>query len=191
MALTKKKMLTKTRAATGTNEAATLKGKELVEWRRMRVAQGMLAHKSVRQIQTELALLAEEGMGKQCSTGTVGNDMKAVRALWATERKQAVEELVAEDLVRLRELEKRWWDEATGKGEEAGEASERVMAIMRQRAALLWMGMNAKPAVQVTAGAMASAGSGGVNESGPLPAGAQVKVLIEYVDDRRDLGKFG
>ena len=39
--------------------------------------------------------------------------------------------------------------------------------------------------MQVTAGAMAAA-PGGVNTEGPIPAGAQVRVLVTYVDDRRD-----
>ncbi|HXI15277.1 MAG TPA: hypothetical protein VNM48_02820 [Chloroflexota bacterium] len=37
------------------------------------------------------------------------------------------------------------------------------------------------------AGAKAAAGRDGLNESGPLPVGAEVKVLVEYVDDR---GRF-
>ena len=41
----------------------SLKGKDLVEWRRQQVAQGLLAHKTVRQIQAELARLAAQGLG--------------------------------------------------------------------------------------------------------------------------------
>ena len=166
----------------------TMKGKELIEWRRQQVAQGMLAHKSVRQIQAELAVLASQGMGRGCSTGTVGNDMQAVRSMWAESRKRAVEELVAEDLARLKEMERRWWEAANSDGPEAGAASERVRAIMRQRAALIGVGAGSgRGAVQVTAGAVAGAGVSGVNTEGPLPVGAQVKVLVEYVEDRRDL----
>ena len=55
-----------------------------------------------------------------------------------------------------------------------------------QRAALLGLGGAARQAVQVTAGAMAAAGPM-KDDGGLLPPGAQVKVLVEYVDDRRDL----
>jgi hypothetical protein len=164
-----------------------LKGKELVEWRRQYVAQGMLAHKTVRQIQAELEKLATEGVGERCGTGTVGRDVQAVRAAWVETRKKAIEEVVAEDLARLKEMERRWWAKANSDDQGAGEAAERVLAIMRQRAALLGLGSSGgRGAVQVTAGAMAGS-VGGVNTEGPLPAGAQVKVLVEYVDDRRDL----
>ena len=163
-----------------------LKGKELVEWRQQQVALGLLAHKSVREIHAELVPVMKEGTGKGCSPATVGRDAQAVRAQWVETRRSAVEEVVAEDLARLKEMERFWWGKANTDGPEAGEASERVLAIMRQRAALLGLGSGGRGAVQVTAGAMA-AGAGGVSTEGPLPAGAQVKVLVEYVDDRRDL----
>jgi hypothetical protein len=41
--------------------------------------------------------------------------------------------------------------------------------------------------LQVPAGAMAV---DGVNTEGPKPAGAQVKVLVEYADDMRDIGRL-
>ena len=167
-----------------------LKGKELVEWRQQQVALGLLAHKSVREIHAELVSVMKAGTGKGCSPATVGRDVQAVKAQWVERRQSAVEEVVAEDLARLKEMERFWWGKANTDGPEAGEASERVLAIMRQRAALLGLGSGGRGAVQVTAGAMA-AGPGGVNTEGPLPAGAQVKVLVEYVDDRRDLEKYG
>src|SRR6266508_316581 len=138
-----------------------LKGKELVEWRQQYVALGMLAHRSVREIHAELVALEKQGKGVACSTATVGRDMQAVRATWAKARKAAVDELIGEQLARLVELEKRWWPVATGEGvepEEAAAASERVLAIMRQRAALLGLGGAGRQAVKVTAGAMAAAG---------------------------------
>jgi len=65
------------------------------------------------------------------------------------------------------------------------EATEIVLAIQRQRASLLGIGKG-RGGVQITAGAAAGQVK---DDGGPLPAGAQVKVLVEYVDDRRDIGK--
>ncbi len=173
--------------ATGQETKGGLRGKALAEWRQQQVALGLLAHKSVREIHAELVALAAKGMGKRCSSATVGRDAQAVRLTWAETRRNAAEEVVAEDLARLKQMERRWWAKADSDDADAGEASERVLAIMRQRAALLGLGSaGGRAAVQVTAGAMA-AGASGTNENGPLPAGAQVKVLVEYVDDRRDL----
>ena len=83
--------------------------------------------------------------------------------------------LKGKDLVEWRRQqvaqELKWWGKANSDGPEAGEAAERVLAIMRQRATLLGLGSGGRGAVQVTAGAMAAA-PGGVNTEGPIPAGA-------------------
>src|SRR5688572_27206141 len=131
-----KKMEMMVAGQAGQAEQATakgLRGKALVEWRQQQVALGLLAHKSVREIHAELVTLAVNGVGKKCSPATVGRDVQAVRALWVETRRNAVEEVVAEDLARLKEMERRWWGKANSEGPEAGEAAERVLAIMRQR----------------------------------------------------------
>src|SRR5688572_20115625 len=88
--------------------AKGLKGRGLAEWRQQQVALGLLAHKSVREIHAELVALAAWGIGKACSPATVGRDAQAVRALWVETRRNAAEEVVAEDLARLKEMERKW-----------------------------------------------------------------------------------
>ena len=155
------------------------KGME-VEQRRQRVAQGLLAHKTLRQIHAELE--GDTERPARCSLATVGRDALAVRQEWAAARTGSVNELVAEELARLRELEKAWWDKARA-GE--GDATERVLAIMRQRSALLGLGAS-KTAVQVTAGAMAGvAVSDEAGRRAALASASAVKVRVEYVDDWR------
>lgn len=172
--------------ARGRARAAEGMGKEE---RQLEVARLLLERKNYRQIMTALLALPPGRRPAKVSLGTISRDVKALREAWAAERGRLTEELVAEEVARLNALEGVWWPKAMEAGDKA---TDKVLAIQRQRAALLGLsGSGGRGAVQVTAGAMAAAGSGGVNESGPLPAGAQVKVLIEYVDDRRDLGKFG
>ena len=159
------------------------------EERQLEVARLLLERKNYRQIMAALLALPPGRRPAKVSLGTISRDVKALREAWAAERGRLVEELVGEEVARLNALEGVWWPKAMEAGDKA---TDKVLAIQRQRAALLGLGgSGGRGAVQVTAGAMAAAGSGGVNESGPLPTGAQVKVLIEYVDDRRDLGKYG
>ena len=150
--------------------------------RRLEVARLLIAHKSYREIVVALEQLPPERRPKNVSLATVSRDVAALRAEWVEERSGLVQELVAEELERLRLLEGVWWPDALLKDKDA---TDKVLAIQRQRMALMGIG-GSRGAVQVTAGAAAGT-TGGVNTEGPLPAGAQVKVLVEYVDDRRDL----
>ncbi len=160
---------------------------ELVqEERRLEVARLLMERKNYREILVALNELPEERRPKNVSLSTISRDVQALRAEWAKERAQLTEERVGEEVERLDQLEKVWWPLAMTADKEA---TEIVLAIQRQRASLLGIGKG-RGGVQITAGAAASA-AGGVNTEGPLPAGAQVKVLVEYVDDRRDIGKFG
>ena len=156
------------------------------EQRRLLVAKLLMERKNYRQIMEELLALPEEERPKSVSLGTVARDVAALRAEWMKERTRLVDELVGEEVERLNRLEAVWWPDALEKDKDA---TDKVLAIQRQRMALLGLGAK-RGAVQVTAGAVATGAAGaagGVNTEGPLPAGAQVKVLVEYVDDRRDL----
>ena len=159
-----------------------------VDARRLEVARLLMEHKNYREIVKALKDLPAERRPASCSVPTVARDLKELREEWALARRTLVEELVDEEVARLNELEKVWWPKALDAASGVqGEATDKVLAIQRQRSALLGLTGNKAAAVQVMAGAAASAGAGGVNTEGPLPAGAQVKVLVTYVDDRRDL----
>ena len=150
--------------------------------RRVAVARLLMERKNYREIVLALQELPEEERPKNVSLSTVSRDVAVLRAEWAAERGRLMEELVGEEVERLNRLEAVWWPDAMGKDKDA---TDKVLAIQRQRMALLGLG-GSRGAVQVTAGAMAGT-TGGVNTEGPIPAGAQVKVLVTYVDDRRDL----
>ena len=172
--------------------AGTVKGRRRrrkgtlgAEGRRVEVARLLLERKSYREILEALRGLPAERRPRRLSLATISRDVQALRAEWAEARGKMASELVGEEVARLNALEQVWWPDAMDKDEKA---TDKVLAIQRQRAALLGLGLGgagARGAVQVTAGAMATSGDG------PLPAGmagAQVKVLVEYVDDRRELG---
>ena len=159
-----------------------------VDARRLEVARLLMEHKNYREIVKALEELPAERRPANVSLSTVSRDVAALRAEWARERAQLVSEMVGEEVERLNRLEAAWWERAVDKESvQQGEATDKVLAIQRQRSALLGLTGNKAAAVQVMAGAAASAGAGGVNTEGPLPAGAQVKVRVTYVDDRRDL----
>ena len=184
LAVRKKEKLTRSVGGRPKKRAADEVGPEQ---RRLLVAQLLMERKSYRQILAELMRLPEKQRPKGLSLGTVTRDVAALRAEWAVERGRLMDELVGEEVERLNRMEASWWERAVDKGSaQQAEATEKVLAIQRQRRALLGL-TGSKAAVQVMAGAAASAGGGGVNTEGPLPAGANVKVLVTYVDDRRDL----
>jgi len=72
-----------------------VKGLE-VEQRRQQVVQGLLAHKTLRQIHAELVGDTERTV--RCSLATGGRDALAMRQEWAAARTGTVHELVAEEL---------------------------------------------------------------------------------------------
>ena len=180
LAVGKKEKLT--RSARGRPKKQRAADEAGPEKRRLLVAKLLMERKNYRQIMDELLRLPEKERPKSVSLGTVARDVAALRAEWAAERGRLMEELVGEEVERLNRLEAVWWPDAMQKDKDA---TEKVLAIQRQRIALMGLGGH-RGAVQVTAGAVAGT-VGGVNTEGPLPAGAQVKVLVEYVDDRRDL----
>ena len=154
-----------------------------VEARRVLVAQLLMERKNYREIVATIEAMPEDKRPKNVSLSTVSRDVGVLRAEWAAKRGELMEELVGEEVERLNRLEAVWWPGAMEKDKDA---TDKVLAIQRQRLQLLGIG-GGRGSVQVTAGAAASVQAGGVNTEGPLPAGAQVKVLVTYVDDRRDL----
>ena len=155
------------------------------EQRRLEVTRLLMERKNYREIMVALNELPVDRRPKSVSLGTISRDVQALRAEWAKERAQVTEERVGEEVARLDELEKVWWPLAVT-GDKA--ATEMVLAIQRQRLHVLGIG-GSKGAVQITAAAAAAAGPV-KDDGGLLPRGAQVKVVVEYVDDRRDLGTF-
>ena len=155
------------------------RGKGAVEARRAVVAKGLLAHKRIREIATELAQLPAGERPRRCSAATVGRDALALRAEWAKLRGAAAEAMVGEDLARLEALEAVWWPKAL-LAEEV--ATDKVLAIQRQRAGLLGVGSGGGARMTVEAGAKVSAGAG--NEAA-TQAAQGVRVVVEFVDDWR------
>jgi hypothetical protein len=155
------------------------------ELRRIEVARLLMERKNYREILAALNDLPKERRPKNVSLATISRDVQALRVEWVKEQGRGLEEWVAEEVERLNQLEKVWWPLAMTADKEA---TDRVLAIQRQRAWLLGIG-GGRGGVQITA---AAAAAGAVKDDGGLlPAGAQVKVLVEYVDDRRDLEKYG
>ena len=178
LAVKKKEKMVRTKGGRPKRQRAATEAEQ--DARRLEVARLLMEHKNYREIVAALEELPLERRPKNVSLSTVSRDVAAIRAEWVQERSGLVQELVAEELERLRLLEGVWWPDAMLKDKDA---TDKVLAIQRQRMALMGIG-GSRGAVQVTAGAGAS---GGVNTEGPPPAGAQVKVLVTYVDDRRDL----
>lgn len=152
-----------------------------MEARRAVVARGLLAHKSIREIAAELARLPARERPRRCSPATVGRDALAVRAEWAKLRGEAVEAMVGEDLARLEALEAVWWPKAL-KAEEA--ATDKVLAIQRQRAGLLGVGAGGTR-MTVEAGTKVSAGTEGESGGQGQQVTQGMRVVVEFVDDWR------
>ena len=145
------------------------------EARKRLVAEMALKRMSVREIADALAKLPARRRPAACSTSAVGRDLKELRDEWAAARAADVETLVGEEVARLNELERVWWPVALNKDKDA---TDRVLAIQRQRVQLLRIGPGSGGRVAVEAGAGTAEG-----ERGPVTA---VKVRVELVDDWRD-----
>ena len=134
-----------------------------LEGRRALVAARLLERKTVRQIARELLELPEGERPADCSPTAVGRDVLAIRGEWARFRRATVDALVGEELARLNALEAVWWPKALA-GD--GEATERVLAIIRERLRLF------APA--------------GVRGAALLPAAPrELRARVEYVEDWR------
>ena len=150
------------------------------ELRKRLVAEMALKRMSVRDISAALAALPDKERPKGCSASAVGRDVKELKEEWAAARRALVEELIDEEVARLNTMEVAWWDKAVDpEHEKQGEATDKVLAIQRQRAQYLKIGPGGRAGVAVEAGA--AAGPGGA--SGPVSA---VKIRVELVDDWRD-----
>ena len=145
------------------------------EGRRRLVAEYLLRRMSVREIAAALAKLPPRRRPANRSVPMIGRDVKALWEEWAAARAADLEQHVSEEVARLNELERVWWPKAL-EGEPV--ATDKVLAIQRQRAQFLRIGPGAGGGVAVTAGAAASAG-----EKGPVTA---VKVRVELVHDWRE-----
>ena len=153
-----------------------------LEARKRLVAELALKRLTVREIAAALKALPPKERPKGCSPSAIGRDLKELKEEWAAARRALVEELVDEEVARLNELEKGWWPKAVDPESEAqGEATDKVLAIQRQRAQFLKIGPGGRAGVAVEAGA-AAAGQGG-GASGPVSA---VKIRVELVDDWRE-----
>jgi Trp operon repressor len=152
------------------------KDEAAVAQRRRLVAALALKRLSGREIAAALEALPDEERPENCSVATIARDLKVLREEWAEARRALVDELIDEEVARLNELEKVWWPLAVKADREA---TDRVLAIQRQRAYFLKIGPGGRAGVTVEAGA---AGAGG-GASGPVGA---VKIRVELVDDWRD-----
>jgi hypothetical protein len=142
-----------------------------IEGRRTLVAKGMLGHKSIRQIMKWIDEMPARQRPKDYAQSTIGRDMVAIRREWARVRVEIVDALVDEELARLNALAERVWEQAMGG---KLEAVDRVLAIQRQRVALVSAGEG-----------MDRAASGGLRV--PLPARGQTRVQVDYVGDWREV----
>jgi hypothetical protein len=142
-----------------------------VERRRELVAKGLLARKTVREIAAELAALPNGERPARCSAATIGRDALALRADWVKARSGAIEEAAAEELARLAALEAVWWPKAMATDPVA---TDKVLAIQRQRLALLGLG-GGRAKLTVEAGSRTREGEGA----------QAMRVVVEYVDDWR------
>ena len=151
------------------------------EARKRLVAELALKRLSGREIAAGLKALAAKERPVGCSVATVARDLTALRDEWAATRRALVEELVDEEVARLNTMEAAWWERAVHPGHEAqGEATDKVLAIQRQRSQFLKIGPGGRAGVAVEAGAaVGQAGGAG----GPVSA---VKIRVELVDDWRD-----
>lgn len=83
------------------------------------------------------------------SPATVVRDLEWLRAEWRAERLRNTDEIVAEELAKLNELEAGLWQQATFGGKGQTFAVEQVLSIMERRARLL--GLDAPTTINVTA----------------------------------------
>jgi hypothetical protein len=156
-----------------------MKGKAGTEARNRLVAEMALKRMSVREIAAALTVLPAKQRPKGRSPSAVGRDLKALKEEWAAARRALVDELVDEEVARLNALEGVWWPKATDvESERQGEATDKVLAIQRQRAQYLKIGPGGRAGVSVEAGAAAG---GSVNT--PVSA---MKIRVELVDDGRE-----
>ena len=157
------------------------KDEAAVAQRRKLVAQLALKRMSGREIAAALKELPEGERPENCSAPTIARDLALLREEWARARRAMVEELVDEEVARLNELDKVWWPKALDTASDGqGEATDKVLAIQRQRGQYLKIGPGGRAGVSVEAGVAAGHGSGA---SGPVSA---VKIRVELVDDWRD-----
>ncbi|MGI8424414.1 MAG: hypothetical protein ACR2NO_09955 [Chloroflexota bacterium] len=165
----------------GTGKSVGFKTKKAgmsAEGRKKLVAELAMKRLTVREISAALAEMPEKQRPVSYSSSVVGRDLKELREEWATARKAVVEEMIDEGVARLNALEKVWWPLAVTADKDA---TDRVLAIQRQRAQFLRIGPGVRGGVSVTAGAAAADGAAGAN--GPVSA---VKIRVELVDDWRD-----
>ena len=150
--------------------------------RRRLVAELAAKRLSGREIAKALAALPEGERPESCSVPTVARDLAALKEEWAAERRANVAELLDEELARLNALEQSWWPKAVDPaGPEQGRATNRVLAIMRQRMKLLGVGGGAgRRTAARNGGAALTRTSEASGASGPA------KIRAELVDDWRD-----
>ena len=144
------------------------------EARRKLVGEYLLKRMSVREIAEAMKHLPKRKRPANYSAPTIGRDIKKLREEWGQARAADVEQHVSEEVARLNELEKVWWAKAL---DAEPVATDKVLAIQRQRAQFLRIGPGAGTALAVTAAAA------GASEKGAVTA---VKVRVELVDDWRD-----
>ncbi|MBI3972911.1 MAG: hypothetical protein HY332_16665 [Chloroflexi bacterium] len=148
-----------------------------IETRRALVAERVLAHKSVREIAAELHALPAGQRPRDCSPSTVGRDRQWWLQEWARAQTASTAELVGEEVARLKALEAVWWPKALAGDREA---TDRVLAIQRQRMGLMGIGRGGGRAVSRVQVEGAAAAKGGVDAAATV-----MRVVVDYVDDWR------
>src|SRR5688572_30068799 len=101
------------------------------EARRLEIARLLMERKNYREILGALKALPEGRRPKNVSLGTVARDVAALRAEWARERAQVMDELVGEEVARLNRLEQSWWERGLAPH---GAATDKGLAIRGLRA---------------------------------------------------------
>lgn len=145
------------------------------------VADMVLRRLTVREMAAELAMLPASRRPKRISVATLWRDVQRLKTEWAAERSAEVALLVDEEVARLNELERVWWPKAM---EADKDATDRVLAIQRQRARYLGIGPGGNARLSIEGGGATSGGARVEREDrGPVSA---VKVRVELVDDWRD-----
>ena len=142
------------------------------EARRRLVAEMLLKRMTVREISAAMAKLPARKRPACFSSSAIGRDVKVLREEWALARAADVEQHVSEEVARLNELERVWWPKAL---DAEPVATDKVLAIQRQRAGLLGAGIGgARGRVSVAAGQKAG------------EAAQAATITVEWVDDWRD-----
>ena len=136
------------------------------------VEQALLAGTPVDQIARDLARLPSSERPEDCSLATIEQDVQFIRTAWRQRTSSTgFQDRLAGDVARLDQMERAWLPLAlTGDRD----ASERVLAIHRQRHALMQAAQNRQTLLEEARQQI-------LTEDPP-----EVRIVVTYVDDWRN-----